>query len=178
MFTEITSNTEKLSKCFKNNSPLNSQICQWEKSFKSCVAQSFKKIRISDKVKITESHMLMEKRIMLKNKSKLMDDQDEVEEVNEEIHNIEKQLSNLMADENTKKVKDNLSVMSEIDGSFNAFGFWKVKNKFFPKHGKSLPVSKVDFSGRLISNPAELMQLYTQTYVHRLRHRPIKPELE
>ena len=92
-----------------------------------------------------------------------MDDQDEVEEVNEEIHNIEKQLSNLMADENTKKVKDNLSVMSEIDGSFNAFGFWKVKNKFFPKHGKSLPVSKVNFSGRLISNPAELMHLYTQT---------------
>ena len=36
----------------------------------------------------------------------------------------------------------------------------------------------MNLSGWLISNPVELKQLYSQTYVHRLRHRPIKPGLE
>ena len=115
---------------------------------------------------------------MLKNKSKIIQDEDELEQVNEDIHIVELKISNLLSAENTRKFKENLSSMSSLDGSFNPNGFWKMKKKFFPKNGKTLPVSKINFEGRLISNPVQLKQLYSQTYIHRLRHRPIRPGLE
>ena len=55
---------------------------------------------------------------------------------------------------------------------------WKVKKKVFPKHTKPLPVAKLDKNGRLVSCPEELKTLYLETYIHRLRHRPIRPGLE
>ena len=177
IFHEITTKSE-LSKCFENNSSFKSQISQWEKKFKSCIAQSFNKIRITDKKKKTESQKLIEERSRLRNNLKMVQNEDGIEKINEQIHSVEQKLSNLLAQENTQKVKDNLTVMSSIDGSFNSNGFWKIKKKIFPKNGKALPVSKVNTVGRLISNPAELKQLYSQTYTHRLRHRPIKPGLE
>ena len=48
----------------------------------------------------------------------------------------------------------------------------------FTKHAKPLPVAKVDNTGRLVSKPEELKNLYLDTYVHRLRHRPIHPDLK
>ena len=54
-------------------------------------------------------------------------------------------------------------------------GVWKIKKKIFPKHTKALPIAKIGPTGRLVSSPAELKNLYLSTYKHRLRHRPIKP---
>ena len=41
-----------------------------------------------------------------------------------------------------------------------------------------MTISKKNSNGRLISSPEELKDLYIETYVHRLRHRPVKPEFE
>ena len=67
--------------------------------------------------------------------------------------------------------------MINIQQSFSSEGMWKAKKKVFPKHIKPLPVAKEDENGRLISCPEELKNLYLKTYFHRLRHRPIRPEL-
>ena len=101
-----------------------------------------------------------------------------LKELLEIIDKIEMKLSNLISAENTQKVKDNFSTLCSVDGAFNPTGFWKIKRRIFPKNGKALPVSKINNEGRLISHPVELKQLYLRTYVHRLRHRPIKPGLE
>ena len=39
-------------------------------------------------------------------------------------------------------------------------------------------MSKKDSKGKLVSSPEELKNLYIDTYIHRLRHRPIKPGFE
>ena len=72
------------------------------------------------------------------------------------------------------KIKDNFAALSNTDGLTAISGVWKLKNKLFPKNIKALPMSKKDAVGRLVSSPDELKNLYIDTYVHRLRHRPIR----
>ena len=120
----------------------------------------------------------MIRRAKLKNELKTCLDKHELEKVHEEIHEIEMKVSSLISAENTRKVKEHLSTMSSMDGSLNPVGFWKIKKKLFPKNDQSLPVSKINLDSRLISQPLELKELYIRTYIHRLRHRPIKPGLE
>jgi hypothetical protein len=129
--------TDKLSKCFDNNFSIKSQVIQWEKYYKECIAQSFKKIRITEHKKETEIQMLMEKRIKLRNISKLLQDEDELEEINEEIHNIEIKLSNLVSEENTKKVKDNLS--QKLMAHLTLLGFGKLRRSFSLNMEKHYP---------------------------------------
>ena len=50
-FHDVSSYGGVLSKCFENDLPLETQVSQWERKFKSCIAQSFDKIRITNKKK-------------------------------------------------------------------------------------------------------------------------------
>ena len=177
-FFENTSRSESLMKCFENSLPLKMQVSQWEKKLKSCIAQSFNKIRLTNKKKETESQKLIVERNELRSKIKTVHDMVEIENMKEKINDLETKLSNLISAENTQKFKDNLNTLCSIDGAFIPTGFWKIKRKCLPKNGKALPVSKINSGGRLVSNPVELKQLYLRTYEHRLRHRPIKPGLE
>ena len=78
-------------------------------------------------------------------------------------------LSESISKANFEKVKENFSVLSNTQGTFCVNGMWKATKKVFPKHAKPLPVAKVDNTGRLVSKPEELKNLYLDTYVHRLR---------
>ena len=178
VFKEITSKSTMLSKCFTNGDNLKQQVESWEKNLTFAISQSFKRIRITDSIKTSESDKLMEKRKNLKNELKTVSDIQTVQMVQNEICSVEEQLSNLLADENVKKIKDNLSMLTETDGSINVSGVWKIKKKIFPKNMKTLPIAKKDVNGRLVSNPEELKTLYIQTYIHRVRHRPVKPGFE
>ena len=178
VFKEITSKSTMLSKCFTNGNDLKQQVESREKNLTFAISQSFKRIRITDSIKTSESDKLIEKRKNLKNELKTVSDIQTVQMVQNEICSVEKQLSNLLADENVKKIKDNLSMLTETDGSINVSGVWKIKKKIFPKNMKTLPIAKKDVNGRLVSNPEELKTLYIQTYIHRLRHRPVKPGFE
>ena len=55
---------------------------------------------------------------------------------------------------------------------------WKVLKKNYPKISASIPVGKKDRKGNIITNHEGLKQLYLQTYINRLRNRPMKPEFE
>ena len=101
-FHELTSYGDSLSKCFENNLPLKSQVTRWEKKFKSCIAQAFSKIRITNKKKETESQKLIKERNTLRNKLKTVQDNYELEKVHEDIDKVESKLSNLISEENTK----------------------------------------------------------------------------
>ena len=50
--------------------------------------------------------------------------------------------------------------------------------KVFPKNVQPLPVAKRNNLGQIITNPEMMKDLYLETFVHRLRHRPIKSDFE
>ena len=83
----------------------------------------------------------------------------------------------MCAEENVKKIKEQLGDISNLKGGFSCQGMWKVKNRMFPK-SRDPPMGKWDASGNIVTAPNALKKLYLDTYVHRLRHRPIKTGLE
>ena len=58
----------------------------------------------------------------------------------------------------------------------NTNSVWSLKRKVFPKNKESLPFAKKNCDGKLISSHKQLKDLYLDTFVHRLRHRPIKKD--
>ena len=54
---------------------------------------------------------------------------------------------------------------------------WKLKISLFPKKAQTLPSSKINYQGRLVSHPKELTQLLGEEYGQtRLRKRPTNPK--
>ena len=93
----------------------------------------------------------------------------------EELTRLESDIANMCEDLNRKKVKDNFKDIGGRDGNLQHQGIW---NKYFPKIKPSLPIGKKNIKNQLITNPAELKELYLQTFKHRLRHRPSQPDFE
>ena len=54
---------------------------------------------------------------------------------------------------------------------------WKIKSKLFPKNYDH-PMAKKDDAGNFITAVEPLKKLYLETYVHRLRPRPIREDLQ
>ena len=82
-----------------------------------------------------------------------------------------------MAEENLEKIKENFQHLSNPDGLVNTNGMWNIKRKHFPKNRETLPFAKQNFCGELITSQEKLKTLYLETFVNRLRCRPIKYEL-
>ena len=177
-FKDVTTNTDKLSRCLISREPFSIQTSKWMKSLENFVKQSFPKRRITNKQIQTEENKLMDKRSRIKQQIKHTEDDVDKEVLEKEVELIEAELAKSVSKTNFEKIKENISLLTSINGSLSATGLWKVKQKKIPKHSKPLPVAKVDNHGRLISDPDELKKLYIDTYVHRLRQRPIRPELK
>ena len=178
IFKEVTTRSSNLSDCFLDGNPLMCQVKSWEINFTNAIKQSFKRIRITDMKKDSKSHELMDKRRSLNNQLKTATDVLIIQKIQNDVTSIEMQLSSLLAENNLMKIKDNLAMLTETDGSSSCSGVWKLTKKLFPKHAKPLPIAKKDLNGRLISSPEELKNLYINTYKHRLRSRPVKPEYQ
>ena len=54
---------------------------------------------------------------------------------------------------------------------------WSLLRKIRPKHISPVPVGKYDSMDRLVTDQKELKKLYLETFIWRLRDRPIKPDL-
>ena len=55
---------------------------------------------------------------------------------------------------------------------------WSLLKKNYPKSLPVVPVGKKDRKGKLITDHEQLKHLYLETYLHRLRNRPGKDDLE
>ena len=71
-----------------------------------------------------------------------------------------------------QKVFDNFGDITGTKGNVSNNGIWKVKNI------TAVPTAKKDVNGMLVSNPDLLKKLHLDTYHHRLRNRPIRPDLK
>ena len=55
---------------------------------------------------------------------------------------------------------------------------WKFLKQKYPKSVPAVPVGKKDRHGNIVTNHEGFKQLYLETYVHRLRNRPMKTEYQ
>ena len=173
-FKRLTTDTTEFSDCFKNNISFENQAMNWRKVLTKFFQQSFKKIRITNNPVKNKSSivLLMDKRMYLKKKQILSDDEED------ELVNLEVKIAEACENENRKKVMDNFQEMEADTGNLNHLGVWKAKRKYFPKVKPSIPVGKKMLKKQLITNPEELKDLYLETFKYRLRHIPVKPGYE
>ena len=55
---------------------------------------------------------------------------------------------------------------------------WSLLKRKYPKMSPLLPVGKKNRNGKVITNHMGLKKLYLETYLHRIRKRPIKTEFQ
>ena len=94
-----------------------------------------------------------------------------------EILKIEENISKLCAERNCEIVSNFTKNLGTLNGNFSQLGMWKLKNQLVPKDVDP-PMAKQDKHGNLITAPEALKNLYLETYVERLKHREIRPELK
>ena len=173
MFLKKTDETRKLRQCFLKAGNLKAQSKKWFNELKSICHNSFRKIIHNSKVKVTETSILLEKRRKciqgLKNC-----EESEREKLNDELNQLENQVSELVARDNRNKVVDNFQSISDRGGKLTNNNMWKLKRKVFPKNKETLPFAKKDCDGKLVTSHQQLKELYLDTFVHRLRSRPTK----
>ena len=111
----------------------------------------------------------MEKRRKLKKKEPF-DEEDEFE-----LKDLEETIAGKCEELNRRKVFENFKGIGGNEGHLNHQGIWNIKKKYLPKIKPSLLAGKNNLKKQLITNPAELKELYLQTFKYRLRHRPPQP---
>ena len=162
--------------CFHNSEKsVENQVKTWIKTLNNKFHRSFKKIRCSATGMETEISKLLDKRKVIIQKLKSVEEEHKTEMV-EDLSKVEGEISTLSSEENRNKVMNNFKCLANVDGSTNTMGVWKIKKKVFPKNAESLPFAKKDTKGKVISSQNELKKLYLETFTQRLRHRPIKPD--
>ena len=92
------------------------------------------------------------------------------------LEKIEKDLAEETATQNAETIKEHLQTVESLDGNFSQIGFWKLKQKIWPSSCDP-PMAKQDNEGNIITAPQTLKNLYLETYIERLKHREMKPEL-
>ena len=102
----------------------------------------------------------------------------EKEDISTIISSLEEEICQLIAEESRNKVFDNFKVLANPEGLLHTNGMWSLKKKVFPKNKESLPFAKIDMDGKIITAQSQLKDLYIDTFVHRLRHRPIHDEFQ
>ena len=174
-FYEITNNTNLLSNCFQKDGNFPTQAGKWFKTLKGTFHKAFRKIRHTNKNKRTKvSEILEERRKMIKKLKNCPDD--EAEDLQDALNEIENKVCDMVADDNHDKVVKNFQLLSDQAGSLQTQGMWNAKRKVFPKNKESLPYAKKTCDGKVITSQSQIKSLYLETFVHRLRHRPIKED--
>ena len=180
-FQHKTTNTNALSKIFEEKGDVEKQFQKWWTKLNSFFQQSFRKVRIKEGMNKTPTELDVKidewKDIKKKNNlAKHSDEENKYDEQKEE--DLEKEISDVIDDLNLEVVKKTLGVLDGENGTVKHKGLWKLKKEVNPKIKPTLPVGKKNLEGRIVTNPEELKELYLQTFLYRLRNRPIKQGYE
>ena len=185
-FKEATENNSDLLKCFDNNVSFEQQSKVWKKTLDKVFYKCFKKIRVvSNKQKENEKFQIFRK---IKEKKKLevelfaKDISEEIRaKIEKRIREIEEEIEKEISEE---KLEEAIETLRQLGGEEDSIGgdgrknMWKLLKNKYPKLSIAVPVGKRDRKGNIITNHKSLKHLYLQTYLNRLRNRPIKPNFE
>jgi hypothetical protein len=101
----------------------------------------------------------------------------DLEEVRGKVHLIEQKIGGEVSKRNKQLVSENLAAFGAQNGGTNIAGAWALKKKIRPKNKAAVPVGKKDVKGNIVTDQHGLKSLYLDTFVWRLRERPIRPGL-
>ena len=183
-FKEATENNQQLLKCFDNNLSIEIQSKQWNKVFKSVLHKCFRKVRIvkNEKKERKQSEHILRERIKLKKEARVVNIDEKTKlKIEERIKQIENEIGTEIEEENHEAILEAIHALGGNETSLNGAGrkqMWSLLKRKYPKISTAIPVGKKDRGGNLITNHEGLKRLYLGTYVHRLRKRKMKPNLE
>ena len=170
-FQAKTEENEELIHCFDDpNEDIEVSTQRWLKIVKKLIKISFRKIRIRKNTlppkleKLFLEKERLKSRIAENENSNIANDQlkDELEKVNENIALI-------CADKNKKLVDEYLGRNNDVIEGYNQAKIWVLKKKLCPKNTIETPAAKKDKNGELITDRVALENLYSETYISRLK---------
>ena len=183
-FKEETDNNTKLLECFSNDLPVKTQCSRWFRTLNNILHKCFRKVRVVNSQKKMEAGTdnLVRERVMLKKKVKLEQiDEAMRKKINHRIEEIENDIGDDIAKEFHKNIIHTLKQLGGENDTLNGAGrkkLWSLMKKKYPKVTPAFPVGKKDKSGNMMTNHMGLKHLYLDTYLHRLRNRPIKEDFQ
>ena len=95
----------------------------------------------------------------------------------QELMKVEAEFAEKCAEENYKKIKDELKDMEGDESGFNVGKFWKLRKKLCP-YKKDPPTAMLSLCGNLVTSAENLEKHMIEHYEKVLSNRPINPELE
>ena len=174
-FTELTENAQPLIKCFQNNFSIQIQAVLWEKALEKIFYKTFKKRRnVNSKKKSEQKNdkLLEERRYLIKKLARKQSP-----EISVRLSEIEEELGKENISMHYKNMKTQMCAISKSVGTQNTKGTWYQIRKVRPKHMPTVPVGKINNDGKIVSDQDGLKKLYLETFIWRLRDRPIRPDL-
>jgi len=173
-FQDLTTCTTTLSRNFSNNKPFLKQAAQWESSFKSCLVQSFFKIRTRKRMfSETEIGKLLETR----KKLKLSIITNPEESLKTKLSDLDAQIVHETQHQYSQTVHDTLGHLTGEDGGIYTHGLWSAKNCLIPKDRKYNDIALIDRKVNFITDPEGIKELCLNEMIERLRHRKMHPDL-
>ena len=165
-FKEITSNTEEFTNTVNKVSTLSKDANNWLRVVKSHCSKAFKKIRIRTRnIKPSTADRLISERNKLVKNGQI-----------DKSRSLDVKIARMISEEGRKKA-NMFQQFTDNDSSKCLSEMWKLKKSLFPKKAQTLPASKINYQGRLVSHPKELTQLLGEEYGQvRLRKRPTHPK--
>ena len=182
IFKFETQNNEELLKSLENDLPIEVQSKKWLKTFNHIIHKCFNKVRICRKKNenIDTEKSLIRERIKLKKETLSNDISEEIKEkINIRIKQIEEEIGDRTVESYHKEILETIEGLGGDETSLNGGGrkqLWKLLKQNFPKTETVIPVGKTDRKGNVITNHIGLKHLYLETYVNRLRNRPIRED--
>ena len=183
-FRMETDRNNELLTSFNDNFTDEVQCQNWFKTFNHILHKCFRKVRVVENKNKTDrgTDNMIRERIELKKESKSNQiDEHMKEKINVRIAEIEEKIGDNIAQEFLESLDDAIKEVGGEKDDISGAGrskIWKVLKKKYPRQLNVIPVGKRDRSGNIITNHTNLKHLYLETYLHRLRNRPIKTEFE
>ena len=151
IFKETTTNTNVFTKCFQGNDNIKVQGKRWMKLLQGAIRRSFKKIRIRRNNKKSEIHEKMKLRKDLLKRIQNTNRTSERFELEDKVKDIEEEISNEYRQKQVQKIQEQLSTISNTNGSVSTSGVWKLRKKLCPKPMEQL-TAKMDKECNLVKD--------------------------
>ena len=174
-FSAASENAKQLIKCFENDHPIKIQASMWEKALENIFHKTFKKRRVVNSKKKSntkEANLLEERRLLIRKLAR-----NQSEEISLKLSKIEEELGKENISMHYSNMKTQMASISKSVSTQNTKGSWHQIRKVRPKYLPTVPVGKLDKTGKMVSDQAGLKKLYLETFIWRLRERPMRPDL-
>ena len=167
-FKDLTTNTKQLSNIFETDKPLNVQTKKLLKRIKGFIAESFEKVKITNKSN-KELDKLYDKRRLLRaqkgHKARL------------QLKAVEKELADKYGEQMYAKIKEEIECIDSEDGGFNSGKLWKLKKKLSPTTYDP-PTAMKDTNGNLLTSEKDILKEATKHYQKVFEDKPMDPSIK